>query len=72
MAVGIALLVLKLRRSNGIKDGPSDERKPCTDVTQHEEDQRHIHPYELYTEHEYGELGQPEPQELEARSGNVH
>lgn len=72
VAVAIALLTLKLRKSNELKDSSSDELKPHKDVTQQEDYQRYIDPHEIYTEHGYGELGHRDPQELEAKSGNVY
>ncbi|KAF2125709.1 hypothetical protein P153DRAFT_399853 [Dothidotthia symphoricarpi CBS 119687] len=81
VAAAVALLLFRSRKSNGRKDSPSDGSTLHTDVLQEQKHQGHVYGYELYSEHGFGELSEREraelaadnaPQELEARSGNVH
>jgi hypothetical protein len=81
VATAVALLLFCSRKSNGRKDSHSDGSTLDTDKLQEQNHQGHVYPHELYSEHGLGELSQREhaelatnnaPQELEARSGNVH
>ncbi|ENI06900.1 hypothetical protein COCC4DRAFT_31471 [Bipolaris maydis ATCC 48331] len=81
MVTAIAWLITRSTKSIRGKDRPSDGSTLHADVSQAEKQQLGVHLHELWSNHGYGELGPSEdaelaainvPQELEARSHNVH